>query len=329
MVDLVDRGGAGAALCRPQQCPRGAGMVFRRQRQVEIGVGLAAAAAPVFLAMSLLPECHRWSERALLALDDAQPRRAEEMQLQAALGLSLMFTRGNSEAARVALTRSLAIAEERGDAPYQLRAAGMLHMFHLRASAISRPPCNMRGADPPLPRASRIRPLVALAHSMLGSSLHHVGDLGGARVELEAALQHGPGSQQGASTIYLGFDALQLSAGVALARTLWLQGYPAQAAERARRAVKDAARHGPSGDAVRRPGLGRLRIPLGPAISTAPRSTSDRLISHAESHSLGPYLAVGRGFKGAAGDPPGRCKRRGREPAGLSRSSSTRCATSC
>jgi predicted ATPase len=30
----------------------------------EIGVGLAAAAVPVFLAMSLLPECQRWSERA-------------------------------------------------------------------------------------------------------------------------------------------------------------------------------------------------------------------------------------------------------------------------
>ena len=43
---------------------------------VEIGIGLAAAAAPVFLAMSLLPECHRWSERAILALDDASSRRS-------------------------------------------------------------------------------------------------------------------------------------------------------------------------------------------------------------------------------------------------------------
>ena len=41
-----------------------------------IGIGLAAAAAPVFLAMSLLPECHRWSERAMLALDDGDTRRS-------------------------------------------------------------------------------------------------------------------------------------------------------------------------------------------------------------------------------------------------------------
>ena len=36
----------------------------------EIGVGLAAAAAPAFLAMSLLTECDRWSERANNARDD-------------------------------------------------------------------------------------------------------------------------------------------------------------------------------------------------------------------------------------------------------------------
>ena len=64
----------------------------------EIGVGLAAAAAPVFLAMSLLPECHRWSERAILALDDAARGGLEEMHLQAALGVSLMFMRGGRDA---------------------------------------------------------------------------------------------------------------------------------------------------------------------------------------------------------------------------------------
>src|SRR5216684_740919 len=75
----------------------------------EIGVGLAAAAAPVFLTMSLLPECHRWSERAILALDDATRGGSEEMHLQAALGVSLMFMRGGHNAARVALERSFAI----------------------------------------------------------------------------------------------------------------------------------------------------------------------------------------------------------------------------
>jgi hypothetical protein len=54
-------------------------------------------------------------ERALLAIAPSSRSGAEEMHIQAALGLPLTFTRGGSEAARVALSRSLAIAEARGD----------------------------------------------------------------------------------------------------------------------------------------------------------------------------------------------------------------------
>ncbi len=86
----------------------------------EVGVELATAAAPVFLSMSLLPECQRWSERVISALDEAARGGFDEMHLQAALGVSLMFTRGGSDAARVALGRSFAIAEERGGALDQL-----------------------------------------------------------------------------------------------------------------------------------------------------------------------------------------------------------------
>src|SRR3546814_11517066 len=77
--------------------------------------------------MSLLMECHRWSERAVQALDDATRSGREEMNLQTALGVSLMFTRGGMDAARMALDRSLAIAEEHGDARAQLQILGPLH----------------------------------------------------------------------------------------------------------------------------------------------------------------------------------------------------------
>jgi hypothetical protein len=97
-----------------------------------VGVGLAAAAAPVFLAMSLLPECHRWSERAILALDDATRGGSEEMHLQASLGISSMQMHGQSDAARVALSRGLAIAETRGDVLNQVGLLGMLSMFDVR-----------------------------------------------------------------------------------------------------------------------------------------------------------------------------------------------------
>jgi predicted ATPase/DNA-binding winged helix-turn-helix (wHTH) protein len=259
----------------------------------EIGVALASAAAPVFLAMSLLTECQRWSERAIVALDNASHTGPEEMRLRAALGVSLMFTRGGSDAARVALSRSLAIAEEQGSALDQLGLLGPLQMFHLRTG-------NFQSALHYAKRCSALAATMedsaatALCRSVLGISLHLSGDLSGARAELEAALRPGPRSQ-GTTTIYLGFEG-RILAGAIQARTLWLQGHPAQALERARETVKGAA------------GMDHsltLSIALIWAISVflwrgdlvSAEEHIDWLIYWAECHSLAPYVAVGRGFK--------------------------------
>jgi predicted ATPase len=262
---------------------------------IDIGVGLAAAAAPVFLAMSLLTECHRWSERAILALDDATRRGHEEMHLQAALGVALMFTHGNSEAARVALDRSLAIAEERGDAPDRLQLLNLLHMFHHRTgdfkSALHYARRSLTAAETIATPAA-----IALAHCLLGSSLHHIGDLGGAREQLEAALQGGPGYRR-TSTINLDFEHYNY-AGIAFARTLWLQGHPTQAVERARQSVKDAASMGHP-VALSRALVWAVYVFLWAGDLDSAGAHTDLLVSHAESHSLGPYLAVGQGYKGA------------------------------
>jgi len=260
----------------------------------EIGIGLAGAAAPVFLATSLLTECHRWSERAILALDDTSRGGREEMHLQAALGTSLMHMHGESDVARRALNRSLAIAEARGDVLDQVRLLGPLHMFHLRGGDFE---ATLRYARRSCTVAETIEDpaAIALAHSILGISLHLMGDLSGARAELETALQHGPGFQR-TSTIYLGFDHHN-RAGIVLARTLWLQGHPAQAMERARQAIKDVERmdHPVS-----------LTIVLHWAASvflwTGDLANAERhidwLITHAETHSLGPSVTLGHGFKG-------------------------------
>jgi predicted ATPase/DNA-binding winged helix-turn-helix (wHTH) protein len=256
------------------------------------GVGLAAAAAPVFLAMSLLIECHRWSERAISALDDASRGGAEEMHLQAALGLSLMFTLGNSELAQVALNRSLAIAEARGDALNQLQLLGRMHVFYERMGYFEDA---LRYARRSLVVSENLADpaAIAVAHSLLGVSLHHAGDTNGARIELEAALQ-GPHSQR-TSTIY-GFDHHNRAA-INLAGILWSQGHPARAVELARQTVDAAAR-------MDHPVT--LCIALIWAVSVflwtgdieSAEQNIDRVIAHAESRSLAPYLAVGRGVKG-------------------------------
>jgi predicted ATPase/DNA-binding winged helix-turn-helix (wHTH) protein len=260
----------------------------------EIGVGLAAAAAPVFLAVSLFTECHRWSERALVALNDAARGGREEMHLQAALGLSLMFTHGESDAASMALERSLLIAEERCDPFNQLRLLGPLQMFHARIGDYKTALLYGNRASP-LSRAVGDPAALALAHTLLGLALHLTGDQIGARGELEAALDHGPGSHR-TTTTYLGFDGYHIGA-AHLARTLWLQGYPDQALERARQTVKNAA-------AMDHPIT--LSVVQSWAISVFLwagdlHSAGEHIkwfLSRAESHSLKPFLAVGRGFKG-------------------------------
>ena len=77
-------------------------------------------------------ECYRWSEKALLVLDEARRGTCDEMRLQAALGYSLMFTRGGGDEARAALDRSLSIAGDRGELTYQMWLLSALNIFHFR-----------------------------------------------------------------------------------------------------------------------------------------------------------------------------------------------------
>jgi len=259
-----------------------------------IGVGLAAAAAPMFLAMSLLPECHRWSERAILALDDATRGGSEEMHLQASLGVSAMQMHGQSDAARTALSRSLAIAETRGDVLSQVGLLGMLSMFYVRDGDF-KTSLHYAKLSRAVDGAVENSAAMALANSILGRALQFVGDHRDSRAALEASFQYWSNSQQ-SGEVHLGLDH-HILVGIGLARNLWLQGHPAQAKERVHQTIKDAERKN-------HPASLGLALSWAPGISLwigdlrSAEEHADWLISHAESHSLGPYLAVGRGYKG-------------------------------
>ena len=257
-----------------------------------IGIALAAAAVPIFLAMSLLIECRRWSERALLAIDPPARGSAEEMHIQAALGLTLMFTRGGSEAALAALRRSLAIAEARGDAPNQLQLLGRMHIFHERMGQFD---AALGYARQSLGVAEKLGDAasVALAHSLLGVSLHLAGEHHDALTMLEAAWK-GPGPER-ISTVY-GFDHRN-RAGISLARELWLQGRPADAQQLALQTVAEAAQMDhPITLCIALIWL--VSIDLWSGELDSAEANIDRFIAHADSHSMGPYLAAGRGVKG-------------------------------
>ncbi|MET3336270.1 MULTISPECIES: ATP-binding protein [Bradyrhizobium] len=257
-----------------------------------IGIALTAAAAPIFLAMSLLIECRRWSERALLAMDPSSRGSAEEMHIQAALGLTLMFTRGGSEAARSALSRSLAIAQARGDDINQLQLLGRMHIFHERMGEFD---AALGYAQQSLAVARSLGDpaSIALAHSLLGVSLHLAGEHRDAREMLEVAWR-GPGTER-ISTVH-GFDHRN-RAGITLARELWLQGRPADALQLARQTVTEAAQMDhPITLCIAL--IWTVAIDLWSGDLDGADANIDRFIAHATSRSMGPYLAVGRGVKG-------------------------------
>jgi tetratricopeptide (TPR) repeat protein len=177
----------------------------------------------------------------------------------------------------------------------QVGLLGMLSMFYVRDGDFKTSlhyAKLSRGVDGIMQNSAAM----ALANSILGRALQFVGDHSSSRTELEASLRYWSSVQQ-SYEVYLGLDH-EILVGIGLARNLWLQGQPAQAAERVRQTIKDAERKNHPAS-------------LGLALSWAPgiflwigdlgsaEEHTDWLMSHAESHSLRPYLAVARGYRGA------------------------------
>jgi predicted ATPase/DNA-binding winged helix-turn-helix (wHTH) protein len=262
---------------------------FGSRGNTDLGVKLAAAAAEVFLAMSLLPECHRWSQAALLALDGTAVGSTQEMQLQAGLGLSSSQMYGESNVVDAALSRSLVIAEAKGDVAYQAGLLNMQHIFHGRSG-------NFKAS---LDYARRCRALAeqtddvairAVAHAALGRCLQFIGDLDGSRAELEALVKITMASSN--ASVFLGYDPDYRSS-LALGRTLWLLGYPAQAIYWAKEAVRSSEASGHSAAlALVLAGAGTIFLWAGDL--TSARQHIDRSFSLAETNGMAPLMAIGR-----------------------------------
>jgi tetratricopeptide (TPR) repeat protein len=259
-----------------------------------IGMDLAASAGQLFLELSLLTECYRWTRQALASLEGASVESRQEMQLQTALGVSVMFTQGNTEAVHTAFTRSLHLAEELDDLHWQLWLLRGLHIYLTRIG-------DFRSALGTGEKGETIARKLNEATStlnvewMLGVAHHLIGNQDKAVALCESAMVQNPSSQR-LNIGHLGYDD-RIVALVALARGLWLTGRPDQAIEAARFTVREAE---------------QLEQPLTLGISLIwtiyvflwvgdwanAESMIERLIDHAAKHFLGPYHAVGIGQKG-------------------------------
>jgi predicted ATPase/DNA-binding winged helix-turn-helix (wHTH) protein len=259
-----------------------------------IGVDLAASAAQFFLELTLLTECFRWTQQALTASDANTLDSRQEMTLQAALGVSVMFTQGNTEVVRSAFTRSLQLAQELEDLHWQLWLLRGLHIYLTRVGdfhgALS------TGAQGESVARKLNDPAAALnVEWMLGVAHHLIGNQDKAVRFCQSAMVENPGSQR-LNIGHLGYDD-RIVALVALARGLWLTGRPDRAVEAARYTVGEA-------ELLEQP------LTLGIALIWTiyvflwvgdwanAEILIERLIDHSARHFLGPYHAVGIGQKG-------------------------------
>lgn len=268
------------------------------------GTSLAAQAAPLLLGLSLLEECRYLCERALAALQDNSANARTEMILQEALALASMYTRGHHSSARAAIERGLALAEMLEDRPRQLQLLASLNLFLVRQG-------DVLGAQAAVERGRRVAQAISdpaglvWAEWMTGVSHYTRGDQAAAQFHIEKgmALDAEVGSQHAVN--YFG-SINRTGATVALARVLWLRGFPDRALRAAQNAI-DEMSHGRN-----HPVSVCTSLFYGGSVIFWTGNFSrawelvEQLIPYAEKHSLRPYRAGGIALKGelqvASGD---------------------------
>jgi predicted ATPase len=267
---------------------------FSERGDVSLGTALAAAAAPLFLEMSLLTECRRWTEKALAVHATIVADSRIEMELQAALGLSLIHTEGNSATVLDTLKRALDLAEGLGELRPQLRLMGSLHMFHTRIG-------DFRGsillAERALGVARAMADQTGLAEAewMLGISHHLAGDQTRALIHCRGALPP-PAAGARAHLVRLGIDQ-RICAICTLARAQWLCGYVDEAVDTVHYSLAEAqALEHPATLCATLFVTASLFLWIGHLSEV--EAIVERLISVAEKYSLGPYHTLALGLSG-------------------------------
>jgi predicted ATPase/DNA-binding winged helix-turn-helix (wHTH) protein len=201
-----------------------------------LAVNLAASSVPIFLELSLLIECHKWSVAGLARLDDGTRGSKQEMALQEALAVSSLWALANHEGARGALSRAVEIAQQLGDTTRRLRLLVGLHIFLMRVGEIR----GSLAVAEEFASAARVAPdtsYAALADCLFGGAHHFMGHQETARRYLEKGL-----ALRGPIDLRLfGLDT-RLRALVEYGRVMWMSGFPDRAIESAREALSTAER---------------------------------------------------------------------------------------
>jgi predicted ATPase len=203
-----------------------------------IGVILTAAYVPVWLKHSMLVECRERTARALRSLQPDDGVEAQlRMQLQLALGTSLIVTFGPVDESRLVFSAALDVAKRLEDMDAQLRA-----LWGLWTVCLVNGECQTAEviAEEFHGTASRNGKLVGLsvAHRILGYSRHLKGAHGDATRHFERVLGFDAAKTRERDEWFL-YDQRVLARAM-LARALCMQGFLEQAADAAQVSLDEA-----------------------------------------------------------------------------------------
>lgn len=262
-----------------------------------IGVALATASVPLWLRLSLLGECRERIEKALDAIErisDLEPEA--EMMLRAALGMSLMYTRGPVGEAEAIWARVLELAQLLGNDEYQLRALyGLwLYKFLISEFRVS------------LELADRFRQVtergatagdLPTADRMASITLHFLGDQTAARAYAHRALSAPVLGNRHLRMTQYGTDQ-RVGPYVFLARALWIQGLPDQAIQKITAGIEEADKveHANSTCIALADGACLISLLVG-NVKAAERFTA-MLTDCAEKHALGVWRTYALAVRG-------------------------------
>jgi predicted ATPase/DNA-binding winged helix-turn-helix (wHTH) protein len=258
-----------------------------------MGVNLTIAALCLWQHLSLLDECRRSVNRALeFVKSGSTVTRRQELRLLTGLGVALWML---PESGTV-WTKVLEIAEELGDIDYRLRALWGLWIVSLM-SGNHRTGLSIAKQFSTL-AAKTTDPLALFAGDrLIGSSLHYLGEQRRARRRFEIMMTRPVSGTARTQIIRFQYD-LSVARRAFLARILWLQGFPDQAAREAEGGVIDAqeSRHSLSLCYA----LGHAAAPI--ALFNGDTAGAQRnilmLLEHSARYELLVWEKIGRCFSG-------------------------------
>ena len=262
---------------------------FSPSGDATVGVALGVRAVPLFLGLSMLSECRHWCQQTINAMQEADRGTTRELTLQVSLAMSSMFGRGDSGEVNDALERGIALAESLRDAEQLPHLLAGLNLFRMRLGDLAGALAAAERYAAAANEFGKDREKV-VAEWMLGGSHHRIGNHAIAQRHYERGFEGATAARVNRS-YYFGFDH-ELWARIGLARTLWLRGFPDQAAQFTHRSI-EFARGQEHPVTVCICLIYGVEVFLWRGDEQVAAKLVDQLVAVAEKHLLAPYHACG------------------------------------